>query len=98
MDRRTGRFCRSGASFAGRVPPLTGLRLSCTRPGRYIRRARTAHGTTYYVIPTGTSGLGGIPLGARCLGDWITAARHVRPGIPTAQRAATVRFLETFMA
>jgi len=64
----------------------------------YIRRARTVHGATYFVIPTGTSGLGGAPLGARCVDDWIAAARHVLPGIPAAQRAATVRFLESFLA
>jgi hypothetical protein len=64
----------------------------------YIRRARTAHGTTYYVIPAGTSGLGGTPLSTRCIGDITAAARHVLPDIPAAQRTATVHFLETFQA
>ncbi len=60
----------------------------------YIRRARTAHGATYYVIPTGTTGFAEPPPSARCVADTIAAARRVLPGIPAAQRTATIRFEE----
>ncbi len=61
----------------------------------YIRRARTVHGATYYVIPAGTLRLF---VGVHCSADIIAAARHVLPRTSATQRAATIRVLESQLA
>jgi hypothetical protein len=76
----------------GRLPPLA------FRGGRvyvhYIRRARVADGTTFYLVPAAALGRPPLPAAAanRCYRLTVAALQAELPSVATAKRAATRRY------